>query len=266
MIGSLLARNLRHHLRLLVALCLSLALLELLLVSIATQLDTGPGIAALIEQVLPPVFRDVVTSQLGLVSFAGMVGFGFEHPAILMAALAFVFLVASIPAAERESGLLDLVLARPLPRSRYLAAVLIVLVLGAVLLPLSLLLGCAVGLSLVEAENEIHWTRYLYSSGTLTTLLLGIGGYTLLLACGARRRGSAIVQAVGLTLVLFWIDVLSGLWRPLQAIAWLSPFTYCQPIQAAVNSHLPASHPVVLLTLFILTSAAAFLRFHRQDL
>ena len=41
--------------------------------------------------------------------------------------------IGGVPAAERESGLLDLILARPLPRTRYLLAVLLLLVLGALL-------------------------------------------------------------------------------------------------------------------------------------
>lgn len=266
MIRPLLGRNIRHHRNLLLALCLGLILLETLIVYIAAQIEMGPGLRIFLEQLLPPDVRETYASQFAMLSLAGAVAFGFQHPFVLVATIAFVIVAATVPAGERDTGFLDLLIARPLPRSRYLVAVLLLMVLGAVILPLALLAGAAFGLGIVEAADELPWTRYLPSAFGLTTLLLAIGGYTLALASAARRRGTAVARSAGLTLVLFWVDFTADMWRPLQTVRWLSPFNYFEPIQAAVVPHTPVVNPLALLAVFAAGVVVALVRFQERDL
>ena len=265
MIRALLMRQLRHQRWLLLSLCIGFVLLEWLLVVVVAVIDMGPGIAFL-QQFLPPAMQAFVASQLGLVSFGGMVAFGFQHPAALAGAFAFVFVVATLPAGERESGFLELLLARPLPRSRYLAAIVLLLVVGALVLPLSLVGGVALGLSQSEHPEELPWTRYVRPAAGLTTLLLAVGGYTLYFAVGSKRRGRAIALAIGLTVTLFWLQALAQLWSPLERVSWLNPFSYYDPMRAAAFGTTPPEHPTVLLGIFIVATTAAFIRFRKQDL
>jgi ABC-2 type transport system permease protein len=200
------------------------------------------------------------------VSFPGAVAFGFVHPVTIVAAAAFVVVAATIPAAERESGLLDLVLARPVPRGRYLLSVALMLVVGAVLLPLALFAGAAFGLGIVTVEERLPLVRYAPAAAGLGFLLLAVGGYSLLFAAGAKRRGPAIGRAVGLTLAFYVVEFLADFWEPLDRIRWLSPFHYYKPIAAAVVPHTPPENPLVLLAAFVVLVAAAHFRFRRQDL
>jgi ABC-2 type transport system permease protein len=265
-IRALIGRQLRHHRAFLVSLTAGLALLEWLLVVIVARIEMGPGMLALFEQIVPSAVRSMFATQLGMVSFGGLVAFGFTHPAALVAAIGFVVVVGTVPAGERESGLLDLILSRPVPRSRYLASLVLLLVAGSLLLPLALVTGAAVGLAQVDNPDELPWTRYLHAAGGFTTLLLAIGGYTLFIAAGSRRRGRAVALTVGLTVAFFWIDMMAGLWSPLERVQWLSPFSYYDPMGAVVASGAPLEHPVVLLGIFALTTGAAFGRFRHQNL
>lgn len=266
MIGSLLARHFRRTLALMLALGAALFSLELLIVTVARQIDRGPGLLALMEQLLPPAMREQLVEQAAFFTFGGMVGFSFQHPVILAATLSFVMVAATTPAGERETGLLDLILARPVPRWRYFVAVLLHVVVGAIGLPLVQLAGVAVGLAVVDAPGEIPWTRYAASAAGLTTLLLAIGGIALLFGSTASRRGAAVARAVGLVLALYWVDATADLWPPLHNVRWLSPFSYHAPISAAVTPYTPPVNPIVLLGVFGISSAAALLRFQRQDL
>jgi ABC-2 type transport system permease protein len=266
MIRPLLLRNLRHHLGLLIALLLGMALVELVIVWIAGHIETGPGIQELMEQVLPLGMRQLFGSQIGVISFTALVGFGFQHPIALAGAVSFVIAVGTIPAGERESGYLDLVMARPLTRSSYFFGLLLLLLLGAALLPLAPLCGLAAGLGLLSNPAEVDWFRYAPSAFGLFCLLLSISGYTLLLASCARRRGTAAAQATGLTLIFYWIDMLSQLWEPFGSIDWISPFHYFKPVRSAITGDAPIDHYLLLLGLFLLTSALALFIFRRRDL
>ncbi|MGK7312981.1 MAG: hypothetical protein ACN0LA_12155 [Candidatus Longimicrobiales bacterium M2_2A_002] len=263
---ALYRRLLRLHAWPLVAIATGVLLFEIFMVWVVAQLDTGQGLAAFIETVLPPQAADMLFEQFGFRSFQGAVAFGFEHPIFLVAVVAFVIVAATTPAAERETGLLDLILARPVSRPAYLLASLLLVLTGAVVLPAAILTGAAIGLGTVETPVPGPvWTAYLPAAAGLGLLLLGLGGISLLAAVSAPRRGWAAGRAVALILVLYWIDFVGPLWSPLEHARWISPFSYFDP-SGSVRAGVDPLSGLVLVGVFIATTITAFLEFQRQDL
>ena len=107
MIRALVLRELRHQRRLLLCLFAGALGLEFLLVQIAAAFQEGPGLQSIIDA-LPPGLRRFLAGQIGELSFASFVAFGFQHPAVMTMGIALVVLNATLPAAERESGVLEL--------------------------------------------------------------------------------------------------------------------------------------------------------------
>lgn len=265
MIRVLVLRGLRQHARLLGLSAVGLFLFEWAVVWIADRIDVGAGLRDFLAAILPADVLEIIFGQFGFGSFEGTVSFGFQHPLAIVAGIAMVAVMATIPAQERESGFLDLILARPLPRCRYLAATVILLLVPAFLTPLALLAGVRVGLGVVEPSRPVTWTAYIPSAAALALLLLAIGAYTLLFATDARRRGVAVAQVVGVTLLFYWLDFMGDYWDLLETARVLSPFHYFDPAKAA-SSGLPAPHALVLSSIACVAVAGAFLNFRRQDL
>ena len=265
MIRALFLRGLRQHGPLLGALSLGLLLFEWAIVWVAALIDMGPGFQQLLTTFLPSAVVETIFSQFGFASFGGAISFGYQHPLSLIGGIAIVIVMATLPAHEREQGLLDLILARPVPRSRYLAASALLVLVTALLSALALLAGGALGLAVVEAPQPVLWTAYLPSAGGLALLLAVIGGYTLLFATSARRRGIAVAQSVGVTLLFYWLDFMGDYWDLLETARVLSPFHYFDPALAA-NQGIPILHVGVLAGIVVVVTLAAFLNFSRQDL
>lgn len=263
MIRALAGRHLYHQRWLLAALVAGVFGMEVLLVLIAQSFTQGPGLEQLLTA-LPGPLRAFIQGQIGELSFAAFVAFGFQHPAVLTMTLAYVVLAATVPAAERESGLLDLFLARPVPRSRYLLAVLTGVVLGASVLPLAQLGGAALGLALVEVADEPSWTRYVGSALGQALLLLAWGGVALFFATGAARRGPAVARVLGAILVLYVVEAFAGMYAPLRTVRWASPFHWFQPTEAGARSGGTVGTGL-LATLAAVSIALAFVRFQRRD-
>ncbi len=265
MIRTLLVRNLRLHLPLLAILSAGLFLFQLAIVWVAARIDLGPQFRAFIQSFLPREVVDVLLSQFGFGSFAGTVSFGYQHPLVLISAIAMVVVVATIPAQERESGFLDLVLSRPLHRSRYLAASMVELLLTAGVSAMVVLAGSGVGMVLVEIPEPVGWRSYLPAAQALFLLLMAVGSYTLLLATEARRRGLAIAPAVGLTLLFYWLDFMGDYWDLLETARYLSPFYYFDPARAAQAGMAPRTVQV-FGGIVLVCLPGALLNFRRQDL
>jgi ABC-2 type transport system permease protein len=264
MIRSLLLRGLRQHATLLLALGAGLFLFEWAVVWVAARIDMGPGFRQFLEALLPPDVLEVIFSQFGFGSFQGTVSFGFQHPFTLVAGIAMVTVLATVPAHERETGLLDLILARPLPRWTYLTASAIMVLLTTLLATLSVLGGAALGLAVVEPPQAVEWTAFLSSAGILGLLLLVVGAYGLLFATAARRRGVAVAQVVAVTLLFYWLDFMGEYWELLESARKLSPFHYFDPALAA-ESGVPPGAVMILAGVALVSALGAFLSFSRQD-
>jgi ABC-type transport system involved in multi-copper enzyme maturation permease subunit len=265
MIRALFLRSLRQHAGLLGVLSLGLFLFEWAIVWVAARIDMGPGFRQLLGTILPPNVVETIFGQFGFASFGGAVSFGYQHPLALIAAIAMVMVMATLPAHERETGFLDLVLAKPIPRARYMAASGLLVCLGAVLPALSLLAGGALGLAVVEAPEPVTWIHYLPSAGAMALLLLTVGAYSLLFSTEAKRRGIAVAQGVGVTLLFYWLDFMGDYWDLLDTARLLSPFHFFDPALAAASG-IPARDAMVLVAVFLAATGGAFINFNRQDL
>jgi len=257
-------RNFRHAERLLVALCVAAAAAEVMFVQVAAALDTGPGITNMV-QMLPRSVQLMFSEQFALASFSAAIAFGFQHPMIVTAGLAFVAAACTIPANERESGVLDLLLARPIPRWRYLASVLALALVGVLLILLTLLVGTIVGLATVTVPGELSWTRYLTSAAGLGVLLFAFAGLALAIGATAQRRGQAVARIVGLALLCYLVDVFAERLEWMAWLRWASPFHYFRPVQSAVFQQTSLTHLAVLVAIGVAGAAVAFVRFERED-
>ena len=265
MTRTLYLRQLHHHARLLIAIMLGVAAFEALLVWITASMNIGPEFQGLLQMMLPPAMLRFVMDQFGFASFESAVAFGFKHPLVLLSGIAFSIVAATIPAGERESGLLDLVLARPVPRATYLGAHMLLVITGAVLIPLALLAGALVGLALTGKLETVSWATYAAPAAAYAPLLLLVGSYSLLFAAGAPRRGIAVARATGLTIVFFWYEVLASMWQRLAGYEWATIFYYYAPVQV-LSGERGVRESMVLAALSLVLGAGALVRFSRQQL
>ena len=265
MIGTLLRRHLLHQRVLIMFLIVGMTGFECLIINIGSAMDEGGGVADIIAK-LPRFVQHFIQTQIGEISLPAFVAFGFEHPATMGGSLAYVVFVSTTPAGERDAGLLDLILARPLKRSHYLVATVLHLVATAVVLPCCLLIGTAIALAMVDTAKDIHWTNYVPAAVGLMSLLLAWGGIGLLLVSGGQRRGATVVQMVAAIVTMFLVHVLGQFSTAMDPLEWISPFHYYSPVRTTVQSESCVGGVTCLLAVFVVTTSAAFVRFQQRDI
>jgi ABC-2 type transport system permease protein len=261
MTAAILGRQLRHHAPLLLAALAGAYAFELLMVWIASTMDMGPEFQDLLQLVLPPAMVNLVMNQFGLASFPAAVAFGFKHPFIIAAGAAVVITMASVPAGERESGFLDLILARPVTRAAYTRAHIALLLIPVLAFPLVLISAAHAGL-LLTGRDDVSGANYLLPALAFAPLLLCIGAYTLLFAAGAQRRGTAVARAAALTMVFYVYEVLASMWERLRGWEWLSIFDAYRPVGLATGEATLRA-PLIVLALAAALLLLAALRFER---
>jgi ABC-type transport system involved in multi-copper enzyme maturation permease subunit len=172
---------------------------------------------------LPKAFTNFGSGNL--FTLGGTLTIMFEHP-FLIALLATIVVGMTAPAiaGARASGILEVLLARPLPRNRLLlthaAAVSSMLALAVAALIVGVLLGAAV----VGVSDQVPASALpmVWLNGFL--LFAAFAAFGLAATASFDRSGPAIAVTLGFLLVNYFVEVLGSLWEPAQPYQKLSLF------------------------------------------
>ncbi len=176
--------------------------------------------------------------------------------------------IGSEPASEIEAGFIDVTLSRPLARQVLLLRTLVLLVAVPAFVVGAMGLGTAAGAAWVmpptlpKPTTRLVWSLML----NLWALLIAWGGITLAVASVSRRRDrvASIVGLAGVAALL--LDYLARAWKPLEAVAWMSPFHFYSPLNLVIGSRFPAADVVALLAVGAAGWTVAFVLYAHRDL
>jgi hypothetical protein len=262
----------RHSLRrmrpILIGMAIVLCGFQFLLTQVASYLFRSGGF-----NVMPSLVPDFVQqmagpSMLAMMSFQGIVAFGYFHPFVLAAHLGLAIAIATEPAAEVETRFADLTLVRPIARYQAITrtAVLLFAVEAAVIVGMMAstwtgLLCCTPREAPRPDASVIRWLAVMLGAVSLCW-----GGVALALASGARRRATASGTAAIAALAAFLLDYLGRIWEPARLVSRLSPFHYFEPMTVAGGLAPSVSDVVVLLCIAAIATTIAYVVFGRRDL
>ena len=247
---------------------LLLLVFQVLFVLLAVTLqasNTFGQIAAL----APPFVRELLGSSfVTMMSFSGVVGFGYFHPMILAALVGVVIAVATEPAAEIERRFVDVILARPTARADVVTRSVVLVLAATACLVGAMMAGTFLALAtLVPADAPPVRPGLIGSLAlNLAALVFCWGGIALALATRARRRGVVGTVLAGLAFTTFLVDYLARVWRPATEVAWLTPFHYYDPMAMLLGAPLPTADVWTLVGGGLAGVAVAYWVYATRDL
>lgn len=214
-----------------------------------------------------PMFEQF--SQFGsgnLFTLPGSITLGFQHP-LLIAMMAVIAVGASAVAVagERQSGTLELLLARPLSRTGVVMSMLVALLTLVALLLVASMLGTIVGIRVHDLVGDVDLARMplVYVNG----LLLWGAFTTFGLAASVTfdRPGPALGLSLGYLIVNYFVEVLGSLWS---AASWTQQYSLFHRFQASkiLTATAEPIDFVVLGVALVVPIVYALLVFPRRDL
>lgn len=214
---------------------------------------------------LPPALRALAGSA-DIASPTGYAGSGYLHPVALAVQAAVAISMAAAPARETEDGTAELVLSRPLPPWRWLAAHGLAMATGLALVVAGGYLGGLVAALAVDDLAPVD-PGPLAAAGLAGLLcFLAVGGVTLLVASLVRTAGRAVGWAAGFLLVSYAVDYLAQVWSIAEPLGPLSVFHYLDPPAILGGSGLGARDALALGGLALVSACLALACVERRDL
>lgn len=241
---------------------------QLIIVGQAAEIERTQSFSRMAELLPGFLQRGLGSKAMLLATFKGTVAFGYFHPVVcLLIAILIIYLMTE-PAHEVESGLVDLQLARSVPRHRLLTRSLL---LAAITLGLALalmFLGTSVGAVIFDTDGfempslAVRLRLLAHLAGVVACF----AGFALLVATGSDRRTTAFTTASLTAVVLYLVDVLAIGWQPMRGIARISPFHYYDGLSIVAGDAPAAANLIGLFFCAAVFMALAYWQFQRRDL
>jgi ABC-2 type transport system permease protein len=264
----LLAHSLKRARLLTLTAGLLLAAFQVILIVVARGLERSGSFAQL-GDLLPPFVRELMGPSLAsFMSFAGIVCVGYIDLGVLGSLVALIIGLATVPVSEIETGYIDLILSRPLARHWIITRTVLVMILTTVFLLALMIAGTWIGLETLAPRTTPWPTAKVILSLALNLGLVMMcwGGVAMAIGCASRRRGVAGALAGVLALTTYLLDYVGRMWRPAEAVVWLSPFHYYSPFDLVMGSPLSVKNLLVLGAITITGFAASYVAFGRRDI
>lgn len=247
------------------SLAVVLAALQLSIIAAAATFVDGGSFERL-AQVVPSFVMQAMGPAL--TSFRGMVLFAYFDPLIVMLLVQFSIYLATEPAGEVESSLIDLLLARPMPRHVIVTRTFLVMVLGTLLMGAAMQATTWAGLWWMAPRNT-PWpdVRTALSLSAHMTLIAWCFGCAALAASGWARRRGAVVGGIGvLAIAAYLVELLETIWPPALGLARFSPFHYYAATGILAGTAQESRNLAVLGLTALAALTSAYWSYQRRDL
>ena len=266
MLFALLGRSVARHKALIIAVATLLSAFQILDIVVAYNLQAN-NIYAQFASLVPAFIQEAMGGVL-VGSFSGAVALGFAHPLVMLALCCVAIYLASEPAGEVEDGLVDLVVARPVPRSLIVTRSALVAMVGSAAIVAAMFASSR--LAVRSLSPAALATLPAASLGWVATNLLAIvwcfGAAALAMASYVRERMRA-AGTIGLVAVfLYLLQFGAAAWTPLRPFARISPFRYYEPMKTLLGTMAPGRDVLGLLGASAALLALAYVLYGKRDL
>lgn len=214
----------------------------------------------------PEAVEAFLGGTVDFLSPQGWVASAMTHPITLaLFTGAALSVAAGAVAAEVERGTVDLVLARPIGRVRFLLGKAVATVAVVTLVQGGALVGVLVATLTVERMSELGpadlWRPFLGS----WLLFVALGMVGLMLSARSSLRSRAIGATVGVIVAWYFVNFIALLIDEVSGARYASPFHYFRPPDFLAGKSIGAD-AAVLSGLAVLALAAGLWWFSRRDL
>jgi beta-exotoxin I transport system permease protein len=264
--SALLRRSLARHKALIIAVATLMSAFQILDIVVAYNLQ-AKGIYGQFASLVPAFIQEAMGGVL-VGSFSGAIALGFAHPLVMLSLCTVAIYLASEPAGEVEDGLVDLVVARPVPRFLIVARSTLVYIIGSAAIVAAMFTTSRLAVRALSPATlaTLPAGRLGWVAANLLAIVWCFGAAALAMASHVRERMRA-AGTVGLVAVfLYLLQFGAAAWAPLRPLARVSPFHYYEPMRTLLGSHSPARDIVGLGGATAVLFGIAYVLYEKRDL
>ena len=263
---TLLGRSLARHRALIGALAALLSAFQILDIVAAYNLQEN-AVYSQFATLVPAFIQEAMGGAL-VGSLLGAIAIGFVHPLVMLSLSCVAIYIACEPAGEVEDGLVDLVVARPVPRFFMVTRSAVAFAGGtaAVVAAMFATSRIAVGWLTPATAAAVPASRLAWVAANLLAIVWCFGAGGLALASHTRQRTHTAGTVALVAVSLYLLQFAAAAWAPLRPFARVSPFHYYDTMRTLTGSVTPVANVAGLTTAMLALLGVAYTLYGRRDL
>lgn len=196
----------------------------------------------------------------------GIIAFGYIHPFVLVLFILYIFItVSQIITSEISGGVIGYTLSKPVSRKRIYINLAIIVYSGLGILALACYSASALGIRLFHG-GKLSAEPFAALSWNLFLVMVLIAGYIVIFA-SVVETGKALFTWGGIVLLVFYIISLAApLWKPLEFITPIDPFSYYKPMAILIGGRNGFLESVLFIAVSFVMFAIGGWLFSRRDI
>jgi ABC-type transport system involved in multi-copper enzyme maturation permease subunit len=241
---------------------------QVTIIAQAASIESTKSFGRLAEFLPGFLQRGLGSKALLLASFKGTIALGYFHPVVAVLVSGLAAYLTTEPAHEVESGLVDLELARSLPRRQLITRSAILALTTVVAAIACMGFGTWLGLQLFASSDFES-----LPAATAGWLLIHLGAVGccfgalgLAIGSGSRRWSTAFTTVLLTIIVLYLVEVVGIGWRPMWILSWVSPYHYYPALSIVAGDAPRWRNIIILMSGAAAMTSIAYWRFNSRDL
>lgn len=228
-----------------------------------TVLETAELFEPYLDMV-PPGILEAFEMAGGITSPGAYFGSQFFQVWVLVAAMLAIGLGSRGSAAENAAGTIEIALASPLSRSRYLLTTIATQVLGMALLAVVAVISVLALGPLIDVDFDVA----AFAAVGVLSFAFGcaMAGVTTLVAVLTLDRARAIGFGAFVLILMYLVTIVSGLEPSLENLKYLSAFHYYHPAAVIDGGQAPLGEILLFGAVAVIGWSLAVWRFRSSDL
>ena len=241
---------------------------QIVIVGQASAIESAQSFGRMAELVPAFLQRGLGSKAMLLATFKGTVAFGYFHPIVAVLVSALAAYVTTEPAHDVESGLVDLILARSVPRRSLVTRSALLAAAAVAGAAIAMAFGTWLGLRMFaspsfEPPSAAVAARLLLH---LSAVACCFGALGLAVGAASHRWSTAFTTVVLSIVLLYLLDFLAIGWPVMRSIVGLSPFHYYPALSIIAGDAPRWRNVIILLSTAAALTSVAYWQFSRRDL
>jgi ABC-type transport system involved in multi-copper enzyme maturation permease subunit len=265
--NSYLKYILKSHRGFLIFALVFVPLIQFLLIDVFTGLETKPFLDSIMKM-MPPQFKMIIGDQFfSSLSVEGAAGFGLNHPVVLTLLIVLITGITSKHIAGAiENGTMEMLLSLPVRRTTLILRLWLISALILVVVVVFALIGLYTGVVIYDHINAQFIDKVLRIGINLFFLMLVFMSFSLMISSFMKESGRASSLSAIVILILYFADILSSLWKPLEFFKPFNIFFYYQPQKLITGQRSLMDNLPVLFSLSLIFLLISLWKFRKRDI
>lgn len=260
---TLLARELRYNLKILIIFCVVLTLYTTMIISMFDA-ELGESLNAM-QEIMPEIFAAVGMNSPGttLLDFIINYLFGFLYKVFPM--IFFIILVNRVLIRYIDRGTMSYLLATPSSRASIAITQTLAITIN-LLLMITYVSGLAILCSELMFKGDLDIERFLMVMAALFCLLFFLSGICFLSGCIFNDAGKAIGVGAGINILFVLMEMISQVGDKTESLKYINPLTLFDPAGIASGDSKSSLMFTALFAGGLITYGLGILIFRNKDL